>query len=91
MPVVAITGTNGKTTTARMVAHVARLAGLHVGWSSTDGIYVDGELVEAGDYSGPSGARQVLAHEQVQLAATETARGGILLRGIGCSTTTSRS
>ncbi|MBA3232404.1 MAG: Mur ligase [Propionibacteriales bacterium] len=83
IPLVAVTGTNGKTTTSRMIAHIGRIAGLHVGWSSTDGIYVDGELVEAGDYSGPSGAARVLAHEHVQLAVTETARGGILLRGIG--------
>ena len=83
VPVVAVTGTNGKTTTSRMVAHIARTHGLHVGWSSTDGIYVDGELVEAGDYSGPSGAGRVLSHKQVQLAVTETARGGILLKGIG--------
>ncbi|MGA8209967.1 MAG: Mur ligase family protein, partial [Nocardioidaceae bacterium] len=83
VPVVAVTGTNGKTTTSRMVAHIARTAGLHVGWSSTDGIYVDGELVEPGDYSGPSGAGRVLAHRQVQLAVTETARGGILLKGVG--------
>jgi cyanophycin synthetase len=83
IPVVAVTGTNGKTTTSRMVAHIARTQGLHVGWSSTDGIYVDGELVEPGDYSGPSGAGRVLAHQQVQLAVTETARGGILLKGIG--------
>jgi cyanophycin synthetase len=83
VPVVAVTGTNGKTTTSRMVAHIAREHGLHVGWSSTDGIYVDGVLVEPGDYSGPSGAGRVLAHPEVQLAVTETARGGILLKGIG--------
>ncbi len=83
IPVVAVTGTNGKTTTSRMVAHIARANGLLVGWSNTDGIYVDGELVEAGDYSGPSGAGRVLAHPEVQLAVTETARGGILLKGIG--------
>jgi cyanophycin synthetase len=83
VPVVAVTGTNGKTTTSRMVAHIGRTAGLHVGWSSTDGIYIDGELVEPGDYSGPSGAGRVLAREQVQLAVTETARGGILLKGVG--------
>ncbi len=83
VPVVAVTGTNGKTTTSRMVAHVAREAGHHVGWSNTDGIYVDGELVEAGDYSGPSGAGKVLAHREVDFAVTETARGGILLKGIG--------
>ena len=83
VPVVAVTGTNGKTTTSRLIAHIARTRGMHVGWSSTDGIYVDGVLVEAGDYSGPSGAGRVLSHEGVELAVTETARGGILLRGIG--------
>jgi cyanophycin synthetase len=83
VPIVAVTGTNGKTTTSRMVAHIARTNGLHVGWSSTDGIYIDGVLVEPGDYSGPSGAGRVLAHREVQLAVTETARGGILLKGIG--------
>jgi cyanophycin synthetase len=83
VPVVAVTGTNGKTTTSRMIAHIARTHGLLTGWSNTDGIYIDGELVEAGDYSGPSGAGRVLAHPQVQLAVTETARGGILLKGIG--------
>ena len=83
MPVVAVTGTNGKTTTSRMIAHIARTSGLLVGWSNTDGIYVDGRMVEAGDYSGPSGAGRVLAHPEVELAVTETARGGILLKGIG--------
>ncbi|HSK25879.1 MAG TPA: Mur ligase family protein [Jiangellales bacterium] len=83
VPVVAVTGTNGKTTTSRMVAHIGRVAGRVVGWSNTDGIWVDGELVEEGDYSGPSGARRVLADPRVGLAVTETARGGILLRGMG--------
>ncbi len=83
IPVVAVTGTNGKTTTSRMVAHIARAAGHCVGWSSTDGIYVDGVLVEAGDYSGPSGAGRVLSRPGVDFAVTETARGGILLKGIG--------
>lgn len=83
VPVVAVTGTNGKTTTSRMIAHIAQASGLLVGWSNTDGIYIDGELVEAGDYSGPSGAGRVLAHPEVQFAVTETARGGILLKGIG--------
>ena len=83
IPVVAITGTNGKTTTARMIGHVARRAGLSVGWSSTDGVYIDGELIEAGDFSGPGGAGRVLRHPGVELAVTETARGGILRRGIG--------
>ncbi|MGC4941218.1 Mur ligase family protein [Kribbella sp. DT2] len=83
VPVVAVTGTNGKTTTSRMIAHIGRAAGLHVGWSSTDGVYFDGELVEYGDFSGPSGAGRVLAQPGIQLAVTETARGGILRRGIG--------
>ncbi|NPC43873.1 Mur ligase family protein [Nocardioides sp. zg-1230] len=83
IPVVAVTGTNGKTTTSRMIAHVARTSGLVVGWSNTDGIYRDGVLVEAGDYSGPSGAGRALGLDGVQLAVTETARGGILLKGIG--------
>src|SRR3954452_15098130 len=83
VPVVAVTGTNGKTTTSRMIAHIAREGGRLVGWSNTDGIYIDGELVEPGDYSGPSGAGRVLAHENVDFAVTETARGGILLKGIG--------
>ena len=83
VPVVAITGTNGKTTTSRMIGHIAQRAGMLVGWSSTDGVYIDGKLVEAGDFSGPSGAGQVLRHPGVQLAVTETARGGILRRGVG--------
>ncbi|WP_372735336.1 Mur ligase family protein [Nocardioides sp.] len=83
VPVVAVTGTNGKTTTSRMIAHIAQADGRLVGWSNTDGIYIDGELVEAGDYSGPSGAGRVLAHPEVEFAVTETARGGILLKGIG--------
>ena len=83
IPVVAVTGTNGKTTTSRMIAHIARTSGLVVGWSNTDGIYRDGVLVEGGDFSGPSGASRVLGLPGVQLAVTETARGGILLKGIG--------
>jgi len=83
IPVVAVTGTNGKTTTSRMVARMGQCAGLVVGWSSTDGVYVDGRLLEAGDYSGPAGAARVLDDARVQLAVTETARGGILLRGLG--------
>lgn len=85
VPVIAVTGTNGKTTTSRLIAHIGSADGRLVGWSNTDGIYVDGELIEAGDYSGPSGAGRVLAHPHVQLAVAETARGGILLKGIGLS------
>jgi cyanophycin synthetase len=83
IPVVAVTGTNGKTTTSRMIGYIAQVAGWSVGWSSTDGVYHNGELVEAGDFSGPSGAGKVLGLPGVQLAVTETARGGILRRGVG--------
>jgi cyanophycin synthetase len=83
VPTVAVTGTNGKTTVTRLVGHMGSRAGLHVGWSNTDGIYRDGELVEAGDWSGPGGAAQVLAQPGIELAVLETARGGILRRGVG--------
>jgi cyanophycin synthetase len=83
VPTVAVTGTNGKTTVTRLIAHMGRCAGLHVGWSNTDGVYLDGELVDEGDWSGPGGAAQVLAQPGIQLAVLETARGGILRRGVG--------
>jgi cyanophycin synthetase len=83
IPTVAVTGTNGKTTVTRLVAHMGRCAGLHVGWSNTDGIYLDGELLESGDWSGPGGAGRVLAQPGIELAVLETARGGILRRGVG--------
>ena len=74
IPVVTVAGTNGKTTTSRMLGFIAQRTGLSVGWSSTDGVYLNGELVESGDYSGPSGAGRVLRQPGVQLAVTETAR-----------------
>jgi cyanophycin synthetase len=83
IPVVAITGTNGKTTTVRLLAHIGRTAGLTVAYTSTDGVFVEDELVEEGDYSGFLGARMALSQPGVQLVVLETARGGILLRGIG--------
>jgi len=82
VPCVAVSGTNGKTTTTRIVAHCARTAGYSTAWSSTDGVFRDGTLVEAGDYSGPGGARRVLAEPGVAFAVLETARGGLLLRGM---------
>ncbi len=83
IPVIQVTGTNGKTTTVRLLAHMVRSAGLHVAYSSTDGVYrEDGELVEAGDYSGFGGAAKALA-QHPDIAVLETARGGMLLRGIG--------
>ena len=81
--VVSVTGTNGKTTTVRLLAHLVRSAGKRVAYSSTDGVYRgDGELIEEGDYSGFGGAARALA-EAPDVAVLETARGGILLRGIG--------
>jgi cyanophycin synthetase len=83
IPIVAVTGTNGKSTTTRLIAHIATTAGRRVGMTNSDGIYVRGELVEAGDWTGFGGAGRVLAEEGLDLAVLETARGGILLRGIG--------
>ncbi len=83
IPVVSVTGTNGKTTTVRLLAHLVRSAAMTVAYSSTDGVYRGaGELVEEGDYSGFGGARKALEQEP-DVAVLETARGGILLRGIG--------
>ena len=83
IPVASVTGTNGKTTTTRLLAHLCMTAGLRTGWSSTDGVVVQGEVVEPGDYSGPAGARAVLEAPGVQVGILETARGGMLLRGMG--------
>ncbi|HEX2766950.1 MAG TPA: Mur ligase family protein [Candidatus Limnocylindria bacterium] len=83
IPIIAITGTNGKSTTTRLIAHVAASAGRRVGMTNSDGIFVDGRCVEAGDWTGYGGASRILAEPGVDLAVLETARGGILLRGIG--------
>jgi cyanophycin synthetase len=83
VPVIAVTGTNGKTTTVRLLAHVLRGAGMSVAYSSTDGVYRDGDLVEEGDYAGPSGAGIALAQPGIDAVVLETARGGILLQGLG--------
>jgi cyanophycin synthetase len=83
IPVVAVTGTNGKTTTVRLLAHLFREAGLRTAYTSTDGVYVEGTLVEEGDYSGPSGAGKALSQPGVEVAVLEVARGGILLKGMG--------
>jgi cyanophycin synthetase len=83
IPIVAVTGTNGKSTTTRLTAHIATQAGMAVGMTNSDGIYVRNELVEAGDWTGFGGAERILAEHGLDLAVLETARGGILLRGIG--------
>ncbi len=83
IPIIAVTGTNGKTTTVRLIAQLARAAGHTVAYTTTDGVYRDDELVEAGDYSGFSGAAKALGQPGIDMAVLETARGGILLRGMG--------
>ena len=82
VPKAVVTGSNGKTTTVRLLAAMLREHGLRAGYSSTDGLFIDGERVEAGDYSGPVGARTVLRDARVQAAVLETARGGLLRRGL---------
>ena len=81
--VISVSGTNGKSTTARMITHICRTAGMHVGTTTTDGVLVDEQLIEAGDYTGPAGARAVFARPDLDFGVLETARGGILLRGLG--------
>ncbi len=83
IPLLAVTGTNGKTTTARMVAHILKIAGKRVGLTTTDGIYIDGELYMRGDMTGPWSARMVLKDSSVDAAVLETARGGIIREGLG--------
>lgn len=82
VPTAAVTGSNGKTTTVRLVAACARAQGWRDGYCCTDGVFVAGELVEAGDYSGPAGTRRVLRDPRVEAAVLEMARGGLLRRGL---------
>lgn len=83
IPTIAITGTNGKTTTARLTDRIARYRGLHTGLAVTGGIWCGGDLIEKGDTTGPWSANVVLQDPEVQMAILETARGGILRRGLG--------
>ncbi|MFN8570472.1 MAG: Mur ligase family protein [Gemmatimonadaceae bacterium] len=82
IPVVLVTGSNGKTTTTRLLAAMLQKSGHVAGWSCTDGLWVNGECTAPGDYSGPAGARAILHDRRVTAAVLETARGGILRRGL---------
>jgi len=83
IPIIAVTGTNGKTTTVRMIAHIMKLKGRRVGMTSTDGIVIDGRLIKKGDMSGPRSAQMVLQNPTVDTAVFEVARGGVLREGLG--------
>ena len=83
IPIVSISGTNGKSTVTRLVTHVLLRAGRHVGTTTSDGVLVDERMVEQGDWTGPGGAHRILARRDVEVAVLETARGGIVLRGVG--------
>lgn len=82
MPVAIVTGSNGKTTTTRLIAAMLTAAGYRVGYTCTDGVFIGGDAVERGDWSGPAGARRVLEDSSVTAAVLETARGGLLRRGL---------
>ncbi len=82
IPVVAVTGTNGKTTTVRLIAHLFTQSGLRVGMTNTDGVYIEGQRIDTGDCAGPRSARNVLLHPDVDAAVFETARGGVLREGL---------
>jgi len=83
VPIAAITGTNGKTTTSRMLAHIAKMAGYTPGLTTTDGVYIDGQRTVEGDMTGPVSTRMVLADPNIDIAVLEVARGGLLRAGMG--------
>jgi cyanophycin synthetase len=83
VPVIAVTGTNGKTTTTRLIAHLLAADGLRTGMTNTDGVYINGRQTDSGDCSGPKSARNVLMHPDVDAAVFEIARGGVLREGLG--------
>ena len=83
IPVIAVAGTNGKTTTVRLIAHLLSASGKCVGMTGTEGVFVGGECIDTGDCSGPRSARNVLMHPDVDAAVFETARGGVLREGLG--------
>jgi cyanophycin synthetase len=83
IPIVSISGTNGKSTVTRLITHILVAAGRRVGTTTSDGVLVDERLIDAGDWTGPGGAHLVLSRGDVDVAVLETARGGIVLRGMG--------
>jgi cyanophycin synthetase len=83
IPAISISGTNGKSTVSRLITHVMLLAGRRVGTTTSDGVLVDERMVEPGDWTGPGGAQQILRRSDIDVAVLETARGGIVLRGMG--------
>ena len=83
IPIVSITGTNGKSTVTRLITHILKVAGKRVGTTTSDGVLVDERLVDPGDWTGPGGAWQILARSDVDVGVLETARGGLVLRGMG--------
>lgn len=83
IPIVAVTGTNGKTTTTRLIAHMAKMKGLKVGYTTSDGIYIQNRLLMTGDCTGPASAEFVLKDPTVNFAVLESARGGLLRAGLG--------
>lgn len=83
IPIVSISGTNGKSTVTRLISHILLLAGRRVGTTTSDGVLVDERMVEPGDWTGPGGAKQILARSDLDVAVLETARGGMVLRGVG--------
>jgi cyanophycin synthetase len=83
VPIAAVTGTNGKTTTARILAHITKMGGFTPGLTTTDGVYIDGQRTVEGDMTGPVSARMVLSDPHIDIAVLETARGGLLRAGMG--------
>jgi cyanophycin synthetase len=83
VPIACVTGTNGKTTTARMLAHITKMAGHTPGLTTTDGVYIDGQRTVEGDMTGPVATRMVLADPKIDIAVLEVARGGLLRAGMG--------
>ncbi len=83
IPLIAVTGTNGKTTTTRLIAHILQQSGFTAGFTTSDGIYVGNQMIEKGDTTGPMSAHKLLRNKKVEIAVLETARGGMVRAGLG--------